>query len=792
MFGPNVFITGGAFEEKTELQGLLSKRMNILYGRNGSGKSSIARAFRELQQNNNEPKKFKLSFDKNQDSIPSEILDRIFVFNEDFINDNIRIKGNVKSIVMVGESAQHNDQIQKYNSEIDDWERQRDAVRQEIKTLDGSKNISGSIKKVEEDLKFELKKDGGFISRLNRITGKTNNLTSTLIDKIKNLSPDKLEQSLGASTELLNKRIDQYNNLKGGNEVFWTMPILLNYVDIDLIKSLFAEIVRPVSLSEEEKALLEDLSNALSDESFLEKTQSIIIDGHRNICPLCHQPLSDDYRFNLEKKLKRFRDKSVEDFKLRIQHAISTIREIDIDSTFQIAPSSEYQEDLDKAKNAINKFNDNLKAIVKLLDNKLKNPFSTFSFDEQEFNTALNESIEALKNLDSSINVYNQNIKENDKKRSEIEQDNITLAYFENEQIIQKITDKKLQFDKLEKEESDLSQKIHGNEEAIQKLQSQTNQIDDARESINNYLKLIFGYEKIKLMPNNKDSYKLQVKGKNSTYSDIAPESVSSGERNAIAMAYFYACILENRDKQYSFKDPTLLIIDDPISSFDSDNKAGVISLVSSLCKKVIEGNPAENKVLVLTHDLGTLRDLCNQRVNFIDTQYCYELRNNMKDTYLTLKQNHILKNNSLVKYIADNLDYGNELFAIYSFAKSPDPDDFEGIDTIGNTIRKFAESYARHTYKCAWFHLFSDTERLECIPPDRREHFKSFAIRNVLNSESHGNFDSYSAEELQRSARIVLVYIFWADKGHLKAYLQSVQNNPAPIDTIESWINLI
>ena len=49
MFDSDLIIKDGAFTEPTKLKGILSKRMNITYGRNVSGKSTIARAFREQQ-----------------------------------------------------------------------------------------------------------------------------------------------------------------------------------------------------------------------------------------------------------------------------------------------------------------------------------------------------------------------------------------------------------------------------------------------------------------------------------------------------------------------------------------------------------------------------------------------------------------------------------------------------------------------------------------------------------------------------------------------------------------------
>ena len=45
MFETDITIQGGPFVELTALNGILAKRMSIVYGRNGTGKSSIAMVF---------------------------------------------------------------------------------------------------------------------------------------------------------------------------------------------------------------------------------------------------------------------------------------------------------------------------------------------------------------------------------------------------------------------------------------------------------------------------------------------------------------------------------------------------------------------------------------------------------------------------------------------------------------------------------------------------------------------------------------------------------------------------
>lgn len=53
----------------------------------------------------------------------------------------------------------------------------------------------------------------------------------------------------------------------------------------------------------------------------------------------------------------------------------------------------------------------------------------------------------------------------------------------------------------------------------------------------------------------------------------------------------------------------TLVIIDDPVSSFDFENKVGIISFIRYQINRIIKGN-AHSKVLIFSHDLATVFDL--------------------------------------------------------------------------------------------------------------------------------------------------------------------------------------
>lgn len=790
MFDSDIIIKGGAFSEPTKLKGILSKRMNITYGRNGSGKSTIARAFREQQpdrQAMNPEHKYNLSFDGSGSIMPG-VCEHVFVFNEDFIDDNIRVGEGLKSIIRIGVSAELDVPIQAARDCIQALNKQQKLIKEELLILNGNASSKGAIKEAEKEIKEGLKRIGGYVSRLDKIEGKDHNLVVSLYGPVLGFDKnDKLPVSISDASRKLNESISRYLSLKTGSSISWNNPDYSSPLDLNAVNSLLSQTVRPAELSDEERSILDELSNELASESFLSKTQGLIIESSRGFCPLCHQPVSFQHKQMLERRLVKFRDKTVQDFKDKVLKMKANISELRI--VLPSFPTMDYADDLANAEAKLQAVNDFHFRISAALEKKYANPFMLIDiFDLDDYKTIVKECQESLARISEDVKAYNQKLNEKESLRREIDRLNIQLAYHENKAWIDEYNARVSREAVLQKQYHDLEGKITKQTEIIDSLKAMIDQVDDAREQINHYLDIVFGFNKLRLAPAGKDKYKLQLRAGNS-FVDIPPKSISSGERNALALAYFFACVLEKKDKNYDYSDPTLLVIDDPVSSFDAENKAGVISLIANQCKKVLDGNE-ESKVLVLTHDYTTLRDLCNLRQNSISPDD-YDLKPNGKGiewNYYSLSLNHHLKRINC-NYILENMEYGSALWDIFCFADQNDPDYYEGLDGIGNTIRRFAESYASQMYKCKWYELFSDDKRLKCLPDSIKETIRSFAVRNVLNSESHGTIDDYSPSEIQRSARVLLSYIYYADNEHLRAYL--VGRKPEyenRMDAIKAW----
>ena len=171
-----------------------------------------------------------------------------------------------------------------------------------------------------------------------------------------------------------------------------------------------------------------------------------------------------------------------------------------------------------------------------------------------------------------------------------------------------------------------------------------------------------------------------------------------------------------------------LVVIDDPVSSFDTNNRYGIISMLTNQIRCIFDGND-ESKVLFLTHDLQTLNDLMAMR-----TKLDQDVRTTNGDKpilYLNLNDNQLCG-------ITDKRgnDYAERLKCVFDYAKQ---DTVEPNDTIGNQIRSLMESYSTFMYRKGIDDVLTNDFIMRPVPEKVRPMFLDIPARLMLNKSSHG-----------------------------------------------------
>ena len=140
----------------------------------------------------------------------------------------------------------------------------------------------------------------------------------------------------------------------------------------------------------------------------------------------------------------------------------------------------------------------------------------------------------------------------------------------------------------------------------VEDLKARKRSVAIAVDSINSCLRyILFSEDRLKI-ENAEGGYRLLVNGKN-----VRPCDISEGERNIIGLSYFFTKIFEEKEEALAFKDEYLIVIDDPISSFDFENRVGVFSFLNyKLTAFLVEQKLT--RVLILTHELMTFYEKIN------------------------------------------------------------------------------------------------------------------------------------------------------------------------------------
>ena len=113
-FLKGIKIQGRKFTNATEFDfwGKETSRISLLYGRNGSGKSTISDAFEALKKDEVSDFTMIAPLLFPTKSFGEEDKKNIFVFNEKFVDRNIKIEDDgIGSIVMFGRQAELDNQI---------------------------------------------------------------------------------------------------------------------------------------------------------------------------------------------------------------------------------------------------------------------------------------------------------------------------------------------------------------------------------------------------------------------------------------------------------------------------------------------------------------------------------------------------------------------------------------------------------------------------------------------------------------------------------------------------------
>ena len=750
----------------------------LLYGRNGTGKSTIAKAIRKAKGEAQQSIKQVAFFDNNGNPVilSEEEKERIFVFDEDFVNEKVKLKeDHLDTIIMLGQAANLAERIELAEKDRDSARTIFETKETSLKEFQDRGNPKSPINWLEQ-IGNSLRGDDAWAGRDRKINGGRKNtpVNEDTYKKFVDLKPTKTR------SDLINEFKDQMNALdvaKSGaarlNNKVPALPNSFNKYDDDSIIELLAKKIEKPDLSEREQYLL-SLVELGKAEELSQKAVFFRNPGVKK-CPYCFQSVSDEYRDDLVNSIEKVLSKIVADHQKALGNCVSEEVFIDL-AEFSVLKSCEVCNGL------IEKINSSIRENNNALRQKIENPYTPI--ESSCLNVALtikqlNEALERLENERAEFNAKAVDETPIIKKLNEI---NSQIAHYDVANLVKKYDKQLAEFKNVEKECVEARGNYDAKRKVIEDLEAQRKNVKLALEIMNACLKYIF-FADNRLRINYVDGeYRLYSHGKS-----VRPCDVSVGERNIIGLSYFFTSIMAGQEETDVYEKEYLIVIDDPVSSYDTENRIGILSFLKYKLGLFLEGNEF-SKAIVMTHDLMTFYDI--HKV-FEEIVVCCK----RKGYALKPKFNRLeLTDATITPFRYNNRqEYTEILKLIFNYGEG---NTTEHELVIGNLMRQALEAFATFQYKKSIVDISTDPDILALLPaPEYRPYYENLMYRLVLHGSSHREeqikamkdyefFSLISGAEKQRTAKEVLCFIYLLNKQHVLHHLHEIRNAESTLDT--------
>jgi len=450
---------------------------------------------------------------------------------------------------------------------------------------------------------------------------------------------------------------------------------------------------------------------------------------------------------------------------------------------FPTFPGDLNEKELKNAKVALANLNRDLAEMSGRLEVRKRNIYIPFpdgytELELKEYAEHREQYLNALKVLEDCVTLFNKSVNERGKLRNKIYEENNLLARKQLAALMQG-------YDLAQKTSAQNAADLHAKttekeqkEAEIKALKAQKNRTDIALAYINNELQYVFYSDrKVKLVPGD-GCYKLVINGR-----QVKPKKISVGERNVLGLCYFFAMLFSGKRDEDKYSSEYLIVIDDPVSSFDYGNRLGVMSLLRFQFNAILKSND-KSRILVMSHDLPSIFDMV-------------KIRSDIKGGLDGKKKFFELENKKVKEQTVRN-EYQKLLKHVYEYANNCGPDDMDDTSemSIGNIMRRLMEAFASFCYNTGFEKMMCNPGILDRIHPDKRPYYENFMCRLTLNGESHEEEHVYSLNTMTRyfskdekvqTAKSLLLFLLYINEEHMKSYFD-YDKNPAVINSILSW----
>lgn len=556
-------------------------QINFVYGSNGSGKTTISRVIADQAGHPACTIAWKAG-------TPLQAM----VYNRDFVERNFNQSTELKGVFTLGENqTEILDKIKLAKAELDEFKNKIENLTNTLHGVDGASGKKGELSALENTLKEKCwaqkqKYDAKFRGAFEGYRGSAEKFKARVLQELANNS--------SAVLPLVDLE-------KKCASVFGTTPTTEPAIPAIDATKLIAHETHPILKKRvigKEDVDIAAMIKKLGNSDWVRQGRSYY-DINDGICPFCQQSTDEAFA----KSLEDYFDESF----------ITETKAIDELASNYITDAERLKQQIDGIVDAPSRFLDieKLKSEKQLLESKITINIQRLAEKKKEASRIV--ELESLGNviseIKSLIDAANAEVSAHNTMVNNLAQERRTLTSqvwkFVLDELKADLEDYQNKSEAIKRAINSLDEKISATntkktqkEAEIRELEKQTTSVQPTIDAINTLLRS-FGFNGFSLAKaENGTSYKLLR-----TDGSDAKETLSEGEKTFVTFLYFYH-LLKGSDTESGMTTDRIVVIDDPVSSLDSDILFIVGSLIKGLFDEVRSGAGFIKQIFVLTHNV--------------------------------------------------------------------------------------------------------------------------------------------------------------------------------------------
>ena len=661
------------------------KKVNLLYGLNGTGKST----FSEFLYNQTGARFSQCSIEGLEEN------DTVLVYNQKFVQDTFYEPEGIHGIFTLSKgNAKAQKIIDTASAEVKKLTEQKQKI-EEKKTKNEQKHL-GEIEEYKKQVwRIKTEYTGGdrvLEFCLDGLKGNKDALFKHII------SLEKPEGELDYSVDDLKKEAQQLQGEAQSRQLL--SKVLINIEDIEQSELLSKVIVGNKNSSV--ASLIETLGNSDWVNTGI---KYVHIDGEKGVCPFCQQKTITQ---NFLKQINAYFDESYNRDKSQIEQMISRYdAEIKKATDFFNAIKDDFF--LEKNKAEIESLSANLISVLKHNLNTLREKVKTLSIQVslQPINKIIESINSIIENANSEITLYNQRIADIKGSKSKIRDSFWRLMRKEYNSVIELYAANEKAYEQLvkniQKELQEKTSEINTNTALIEENRKKTVNIDEAVANIKNGL-IDIGITDFTIEKYSEEEALYRLKRED--LDEDVFKTLSEGEKMVISFLYFIElCKGESTAEKAS--NNKIIVIDDPISSLSHIYVFNIGRLIHNEFLRTKK----YDQLFILTHSLYFFYELTNTNHEARkETQKLFRICKNIESSYF-----------EDMKYE----DIQNDYQAYWHIIK----DEKQAPALIANCMRNVIEYFFNFVEKQDFANVFQR--------PELQEN-RYMAFNRYMNRESH------------------------------------------------------